>query len=368
MGAMMPNSQKQLYFGRIEFLRAKLRKQRLGDMLISGASDIRYLCGFNGSNALLLIQPRSVHLFTDVRYAEQAPRETHSCRIHIVRGGSLTDYVCRSGLLRRASALGFQPDEMSHTQFKNLRGLLKKKSLVPLNGILNIIRAIKTEDELKCLRKAARISSQVFESLLSEIKTGWSEVEIAAEISYRHRYFGADGDAFEPIVTSGKNTSLIHGRPTRKTLKKNEWLLMDFGCRYNGYCSDMTRMMYFGNPGKKNREVYLALLDAQSVAIDCLKAGVPIATVDQSAREVLKRFGLNDNFTHSIGHGIGLDVHEHPRISTQSPHDAEVGNVITIEPGVYFPGQYGLRIEDMVSINTRGCSLLTTAQRELIAL
>lgn len=368
MGAMMANSQKQLHFGRIKTLRAKLRKQRLEDVLISGAPDIRYLCGFSGSNALLLIQPRSVHLFTDIRYAEQAPRETHGCRIHIVREGSLTDYVCRSGLLRRAAALGFQPDEMSHAQYRNLRGLLKQKSLVPLIGILKLIRAIKTEDELRCLRKAAQISSQVFESLLSEIKPGWCDVEIAAEISYRHRTHGADGDAFEPIVTSGKNTSLIHGRPTRKTLKKNEWLLMDFGCRYNGYCSDITRMVYFGTPGKRNREVYLALFDAQSVAIDCLKAGVPFASVDQSAREILTRFGLNDYFTHSLGHGIGLDVHEHPRISTQSPHDAEVGNVITIEPGVYFPGQYGLRIEDMVSINARGCSLLTTAPRELIAL
>ncbi len=212
------------------------------------------------------------------------------------------------------------------------------------------------------------LSEKVFRRILRFVRAGLKEAEVAAEITYWHRKYGADGDAFEPIVASGVRGALPHGRASEKKIKKGELVTLDFGCRLDGYCSDVTRTVAVGQPGDRARRIYRVVLDAQCRAIDAARAGIKARKLDQIARDHIKRRGFGKYFSHSLGHGVGIEIHEQLRLSDRSNDTLMAGNVVTVEPGIYIPGFGGVRIEDDIVIRQEGCEVLNVAEKELIIL
>jgi Xaa-Pro aminopeptidase len=239
---------------------------------------------------------------------------------------------------------------------------------VAADNLVERLRAVKDADELSRVRAAAELISDVFDSILRLIRPGLREIDVAAEIEHRMKRRGAAGPSFETIVASGPRSAWAHARPTSKPLRKNELVVLDQGAILRGYCSDMTRTVFLGRPSKKVREMYRAVLEAQEAAKNAIRPGVEAEEVDLAARRVLRRYGLARHFTHSTGHGLGLEVHEMPRLGRGERTLLEQGMVVTVEPGVYLDGLGGIRIEDDVVVTSHGAQSLTTARRELLEL
>jgi len=235
-------------------------------------------------------------------------------------------------------------------------------------GIVEALRMKKDAQELATMRKAAHLAGEVFESVLKMVRPGVRETEIGAEIEYQMRKRGASGASFESIVASGKRGALPHARPTAKRLRKNELVVLDLGAILAHYCSDMTRTVYLGKASSRVRQWYAAVQEAQAAGVNAVKAGVTCGEVDAAARDVLKKAGLEEKFVHSTGHGLGLQVHEEPRIARGQQVRLEAGNVVTIEPGVYFEDAGGIRIEDEVAVHADKGEMLTRVKRDLIEL
>jgi Xaa-Pro aminopeptidase len=246
---------------------------------------------------------------------------------------------------------------------------LRRTFLSPLpNPLVEPLRLVKDEAELEILREAALIGSRLFDYILGILRPGLREVEVAAELEHAARIAGAEGMSFETIVASGARSALPHGRATEARLPRRGFLTLDFGIIHKGYCSDMTRTVHFGTPRANERAAYEAVLEAQQAAIEAVAAGVRCGDVDEAARSVLRRAGLAEAFSHSTGHGVGIEIHEPPRIASGQTTRLEAGMVVTIEPGVYLPGQFGIRIEDMVAATRTGGEILTPAPKALIEL
>jgi Xaa-Pro aminopeptidase len=238
--------------------------------------------------------------------------------------------------------------------------------LVRIAGLIESLVSRKEPGEIKSIRKAAGISDAVFKLIVRKIRPGVRERELAAEISFLQKKFGADGDAFEPIVASGKRSALPHARPTSRAIRKGDLVLLDFGCTVDGYCSDMTRTISVGPASTRTRSLYASVLEARNLAVSLVCPGVAVRELDSRVRQHFRKAGLSRFFTHSLGHGIGLQVHERPRVSSMSNEVLAPGNVITIEPGIYIPSIGGIRIEDDVLVTTGGCQVLNNATRELL--
>ena len=249
---------------------------------------------------------------------------------------------------------------------KNLKKLLPLRHFIPATSILENITAVKDEKEIELIRSAAAISDKVFKKLLRLVRPGVRECDIAAEISYWHRKYGAECDAFDPIVASGERGALPHARASEKIIRRGELLVLDFGCCYRGYNSDITRTLAVGNPSGEMKKVYQIVLDAQMKAIDAVHSGVTARSIDAVARKHISRKGYGRYFIHSLGHGLGIHVHDPLRLSRLSNAVLTPGNVVTIEPGIYLPGRGGIRIEDDIVVRTNGCEILTTSSKELI--
>jgi Xaa-Pro aminopeptidase len=265
--------------------------------------------------------------------------------------------------------VGFAPDQISVARFHQVEGAAGgKKRWVPVPILVPALRAVKDEAELATMREAAVLSSRVFEGVLGEIRPGVKELDLAAEIDYQMRRAGASGPSFETIVASGFRAALPHARPTAKRIGKNELVVIDQGAILRGYCSDITRTVFVGKASPRVRRWYGAVLEAQEAAIASLKDGVLAGEVDAAARGRLKRQGLAGTFTHSTGHGLGIEVHENPRIGRGEKSRLSQGNVVTIEPGIYIQGVGGLRIEDDVFIGEQGPEVLSTAPKQFLEL
>jgi len=246
---------------------------------------------------------------------------------------------------------------------------LRRSFLVPVAApLVEALRLVKDEDELRIMGEAALTGCRLFEHMLGFLKPGLMEIEVAAELEYQARLLGAEGMSFETIVASGPRSALPHGRATTARLPRRGFLTLDFGIIHDGYCSDMTRTVYFGTPRPKERNAYHAVLEAQESAVAAVGAGVSCGDVDEAARSVLRKAGLADAFTHSTGHGVGLEIHEAPRLGAGQTMRLQAGMVVTIEPGVYLPGEFGIRIEDMVAVTRDGGQVLTPAPKALIEL
>jgi Xaa-Pro aminopeptidase len=352
----------------IHALQAYLREGGIDAFLVTHLPHIRYLSGFTGSNAWLLVRKRSSILLTDPRYREQVQSEVLDLRTIIVAGKSLTEALVDEGLLRNAGVLGFETAHLPHATVANLKKVLRPLRLLPMYDAIEQLRENKYPDEVSAIQKAIRISETVWSEVLPLLRPGVTEIQIAAEITYRQRLLGADGDSFEPIVLFGKRSSLVHGQPSAAKLRAGQAILMDFGCRVKGYASDLTRTVFLGNASPRMRHIYLTVQNAQDIGRTSACAGMLASDLDGLVRGHIADEGYGSYFEHGLGHGLGLEVHERPLMSWRNKAALEHGMVVTIEPGIYIPGVGGVRIEDDILITENGAQTLSTLTRDLLEL
>ncbi|MGA7860031.1 MAG: Xaa-Pro peptidase family protein [Terracidiphilus sp.] len=358
---------------RIGQLRRKMTRAGLPGLLVTHLPDLRYLSGFTGSSAALAVTRRAACLFTDGRYTAQAAEEVKGARIQIVSSSPAVNAVQWLAAQPGVDCAGFDPAWTTVADLTRLRAALpshlRRAFLSALAApLVEPLRMVKDEDELVIMIEAAFLGCRLFEHILGFIRPGLAEFEVAAELEHQARLLGAEGMSFETIVASGIRSALPHGRATRAPLPRRGFLTLDFGIIREGYCSDMTRTVHLGKPSAKERDTYESVLQAQESAVAAVTAGASCAEVDEAARSVLRKAGLAEAFSHSTGHGVGLEIHEPPRIGAGQATRLLPGMVITIEPGAYLPGQFGIRIEDMVAVTRTGGQVLTPAPKALIEL
>jgi len=332
--------------------------------VVTGPASVRYLTGFTGSNGAVLITPLDSIFFTDPRYAIQS-RDEISCKVQVCTVPLLTALsgAVAAGRLRR---VGFERAHLSYEGFDVLRGKLPvNAALEPVSGWLEAVRLVKSAEEIELIRRSVETNSKAFELAVRRVKEGVSELDVAAEIDYRMRRGGAEKPSFETIVAFGERSALPHAHPTGAKLRNGQLVLIDMGAFQDGYASDMTRVLFFGQPGARVKRMHRAVLEAQLAAIDAVRPGAATAQVDGAARKVLKAYGLDRTFVHSTGHGLGLEIHELPRIGRKDKTRLAEGMAITIEPGAYVEGFGGIRIEDTVVVTGSGCEVLTGTGKEL---
>jgi len=336
--------------------------------VVSHPVNLYYLCGFSGSSGALVVRGDSCELLTDGRYTVQAREEVTAARVRIGKQGLLAS-VADALRSRRRARIGFEASHLTVSQRLQLGRLCGPGvGLRPMNGSIEQLRAVKDPGEVEAMRAAAGLGSRVFERVLPVIRPGIRESELAAEIEYQMRKLGAAGPSFETIVAFGERSAMPHARPTDKQLRKNELVVLDLGAILRHYCCDLTRTVYVGRAPARVKRWYFAVLEAQRAAIGAVAAGATGESVDRAARQVLTRLGLGSRFAHSTGHGLGLEVHEQPRLARGSKDKLAAGNVVTVEPGVYIEGSGGIRIEDDVLVGRNGNEVLTTANREFLQL
>jgi Xaa-Pro aminopeptidase len=352
---------------RLAFIRQRLVEHGAEAVLLGAAPDVRWAVGFTGSNALLAVTAEAAHFVTDGRYAGQARQEVSGAEVH-VPGYDLHGHVAEAGLLGPARRVALPAEQVTLADMERLRDLYPGVEWVPVPGFLAEGRGSKEEWEIEAIRRAQALTEEVFDGLLSRIAPGVSERDLAAEIAYQHLRRGADRLAFDPIVASGRRSALPHGRASAKTIRPREFVVIDMGCMLDGYASDMTRTVAVGEPEVGMRRAYEAVLAAQEAGIAAVRAGAAGRDVDRAAREVLVEAGLGEYFSHGLGHGVGLEVHEFPRVSYHADHVLPENTVVTIEPGVYLPERFGVRIEDLVVARRDGPENLTRTPKVLLVL
>ncbi len=350
-------------------LRVSFSALRADAHLVSHLPNIQYLCGFTGSAAILLIEPHRSTLFTDSRYTFQAKEEVADAGVQIAKKGLVRAVGLALRRRRGRTRVVYAPGQVSVAQKEALvRQAGRKVRWIDGGSMVEKLRAVKDSQELATMREAAQLISAVFQALTPRIKVGASELELAAEIDYAIKLKGAAGPSFETIVASGERSAWAHARPSPKLLGKNELVVLDQGAILRGYCSDMTRTVFLGRAPENVRKMYQGVLEAQAAAKAAIRPGVTAGAVDRAARRVLRGYSLDRQFTHSTGHGLGLEVHEMPRLGQREKTVLEEGMVLTVEPGVYVEGVGGIRIEDDVFVTASGVEDLTTAPRELLEL
>jgi Xaa-Pro aminopeptidase len=356
------------YTRRLARLQARLGKQQLDSLLVTSPFDWYYLTGFTGEAGVLLVESHGCTLVTDGRFTVQAKDEAPGLKVELQREGLYR--TCGELLKRRKRrGVGFDAGQLTVAQLASLkRATGGAVRLLDAGGMVRSLRTVKEPAELAAMRKAAALADQVVQAAVDLLKPGVRELEIAAEIEHHMRRGGASGPAFESIVAFGDRAALPHARPTAKRLKKGQLVVLDLGAILNRYCSDITRTVFVGKAPAKVRRWYHAVLEAQAAAIDAAAVGRTCGDVDAAARGVLAQHRLDQYFVHSTGHGIGLEVHEDPRVAKGQKTLLASGNVVTIEPGVYVPGVGGIRIEDDVVVHRSGNEVLSRASREFIEL
>lgn len=345
-----------------------LRESRIDSLLVTHPANWLYLSGFTGESGALIVSEKGTTLITDGRFVVQAKTETTG--VHVLeQKGTVFESAAQALTDKKARRVGYDAVHMTVAQLQNTRKVSKGRlEWVPVPGIVETLRARKDAGELAQMRKAAILAGEIVELAIGLLKPGVSEREVGAEIEYQMRRRGASGPAFETIVAFGSRAALPHARPTGKRLRKNELVVLDLGVILGHYCSDITRTVFVGRAPKRIQTWYKAVLEAQGAAISTVREGVGCGEVDAAARRVLEGYGLGGFFLHSTGHGLGLEVHEDPRVAKGQARLLEPGNVITIEPGVYAEGIGGIRIEDDVAVHAGRTEVLTRAPRHLIEL
>lgn len=352
---------------RIEAVRQQARGHKADAVLLTALTDIRWAAGFSGSNGLLVVRPDDAHFVSDGRYTTQAREEVRGAEVH-TPGYKLYDYIKEKGLFAEDERVVCQADNLSVAQYEKLEETFPKVNWQPVGDLLKQNRAVKAAEEIETMQRAQAITDRVFEEILSLIRPGVTEREIAAEIIYRHMRGGADRMSFDPIVASGSNGAKPHARPSDKVVQHGELLVIDMGCFVDGYASDMTRTVAVGEPNPQAREVYEVVLEAQQAAVAAAKAGMSSKALDKVARDIIEKGGYGEQFSHGLGHGVGLQVHEWPRVSYHTDDALPENAVVTIEPGVYIEGAVGVRIEDMIVLQEEGNKVLTGSPKELVVL
>jgi Xaa-Pro aminopeptidase len=351
---------------RIEKLRERFAGAGVEALYITNPENRFYLSGFTGTAGSLLLGLNNSYLFTDFRYTGQAARECPDYQVIETSGESsevLREYLTGEGI----SLLGLEGDYLTYNQFQTLKEKLGGVELKTVDGLVEELRARKDKDETAFIEEAVRLADEAFKEVLPLIRPGVPEREVALQLEYFMRRLGAEGAAFKTIVASGYRSALPHGVASSRIMAPGDFVTLDFGAVYNGYHSDITRTVVLGRPEKKQEEIYQLVLEAQMSAIESLRAGIKASDVDGAARRIIEQAGYGKQFGHGTGHGVGLSIHEKPRLSAKDQSLLEEGMVVTIEPGIYLPGWGGVRIEDTVLVLNGGCRVLTRTSKLLFA-
>ncbi len=351
-----------MYKERIKKLRNLLKRDDFFPYLVKNLPDIKYLVGFTGSNGLLLVDKRKVVFFTDFRYKTQSEKQVKEAEVVIVEGNiysQLFSYI-------KGETVYINEMDISWGESYILKKALKGVKVKRTRDIVAQLRVVKDKQELFNIKRAISITEKVFKEILNIIKPGITEKEIALEIEFRLKKYGDMEVAFPPIVASGPNSALPHAKPGNRKIKKGDLVILDFGAKYNGYCADMTRTVAIGKTSDKQKKIYSIVLHAQKRAIEEVKPDMRAIELDSVARDIIKNEGYGDKFGHSLGHGVGIEVHESPVVSPRSQWMLREGFVFTVEPGIYLPGWGGVRIEDIVYIDKKGGMDLNKAEKEVL--
>lgn len=349
---------------RIDRLRTRLEECGCDAFFSLAAPVNQYLAGFRGSTSAFILTPSDAFFLCDFRYVEQARAEVRTAQVEQITG----DLCVRVG--ERLAALGvktaaFEPDYLTVAQLETIKTAYPGEPRAA-HDLVSALRRLKTEDEIRTIEEALRLSESVLADILPSLKPGVSERETAARIEYEMKMRGAEAEAFDTIVLFGARSSLPHGRPDESRLAQGDIVLLDFGCRKSGYCSDLTRTQVFGSmPDAWFEEVYELVLTAQRIAIEAARPGMTCRELDGVARNLIAEAGYGEYFGHGLGHGLGIEIHETPRVNPQSEIVLEPGMVMTIEPGVYVPERGGVRIEDVIAVTSAGCTVLSRAPKEM---
>ncbi len=348
---------------RIQKLQSVLRQKHLQALLVSEPHNVRYLCGYIGTNGRLLVTKAKATLITDFRYLRSARKQ-------IPRQVAIFDQ--KNGLkklLGKFKVLGVEDQHITQAQFGALRKALPGAKLKSSSGLVESLRMIKEPDEIKIMRKACAIADECLRRLVKTIRVGVSEDELDWNLLRFARELGAEGFSFPPIICFGKNTADVHHIKESNRLKKGQAVLIDMGIEYKSYMTDMTRTFYTRKPSKVEQKIYTTVLEANQAAIAAIKVGKKLGDIDKVARDYIRKAGYAKHFGHSTGHGVGLQVHEAPSVSEKSDDAVRPGMVFTIEPGIYFNHLGGVRIEDMVYVTPKGTvEMLTRFPKELLVL
>lgn len=351
---------------KLKKLRQALQQADLPALLVTSAHSRRYLTGFTGTAGVAVITANEAFFITDFRYTEQANDQIEGYEI-IEQKTTLIEAVAQLVEDKQLTKLGFEQDAMTYAEYDRYANALKAE-LVPTSGLVEKIRLIKTEDELTIIKQACKIADDAYEHILTFIKPGMTELEVSNELEFFMRKQGATSSSFDIIVASGTRSALPHGVATDKVIESGDFVTLDFGAYYNGYVSDVTRTLAVGEPSDKLKEIYQVVLDSQLLTLEKIKPGMTGKEADAISRDYIASKGYGEAFGHSLGHGIGLEVHEGPGLSSRSDVVLEPGMVITIEPGIYLPGIGGVRIEDDALVTETGVEKLTHTSKELVIL
>ena len=354
---------------RLQRTQAAMERRRLDALLVSYLPNIRYLCGFTGSAGAMLITSREKVLLTDGRYTEQAKREVKDAKVKIVKKAALIAAAEWLEKHPRLTRIGIEAAHMTVADRASLGKILgKRASLMAAPPIVEPLRMIKDAEEVDAIRKACELGVELFRTVTSRLRPKVTESEVAGELEFAARRSGAEQMAFSTIIAAGERSALPHGRASSAFIPAQGFVVCDFGVILAGYCSDMTRTVHVGRPQNEASSAYEAVKEAQQAALDAVKPGATVGEVDHAARKLLYNHGLGKFFTHSTGHGLGLEIHEAPKIAAAQKEVLRPGMVITIEPGVYLPGKWGIRIEDTVVVTETGCEILTPCPKDLLTL
>lgn len=351
---------------RLDKLRTEMIDKGLDALLVTSPYNLRYVSNFTGTTGLAVITLKKAYFVTDFRYTQQAAKQAQGFEV-VQNFGSIYDEVSRIVTKDNLNTLGFEENFITFRIYDLLKEMIPCE-LVPVAGLIEELREVKDENEIATIRKACEIADSAFKFILGEIKTGMTEIEVANKLDFHMRSLGATGVSFDTIVASGVRSAMPHGVASEKRIEMGDMITLDFGCYYQGYVSDMTRTFAIGDPGQKLKDIHQLVLDAQLMVNEAAKPGITGVELDAVARNYFAKYGYADAFGHSTGHGIGLEVHEGPNVSRLAEKAFVPGNVITNEPGLYFPDLGGVRIEDDLVITETGNKVLVHSPKELIIL
>lgn len=348
---------------RLERLRQQILKEGIDAYVVTRPENGRYMSGFTGGEATLYITLERACLLTDFRYIEQAKAQAPD--FEIIKTG-LDHFATLAEIGQQARRVGFEGDFVTFQGYGKLKEAFLQAELLSLPELISHLRSVKDRTEIELIRKAVKIADDAFANVLKTIDIGQTEEEIGLNLEYSMRRAGASGGSFDFIIASGVRSALPHGTASSKKIQPGEFLTMDFGAIYHGYCSDITRTVFLGEPEERHREVYELVLAAQLAGIKEVAPGRKGKEVDAAARKIIAEAGYGDYFGHGLGHSVGLAIHEGPNFNMREERLLEPGMVITVEPGIYIPNWGGVRIEDIVLVTETGCEVLTQAPKEFI--
>lgn len=353
----------------IDKLKQSVKSSGYDAALIVSPENRFYFTGFESSDGYLIASENEAVFITDGRYIEAAQKKTKGCKVVLQekKASQIRDILLSLG----AKSVAVEADRMTLSEFTLFASVLEGIEMIAdgsLDAEINDIRSLKTSAEVEKIKTAQKIAEEALEHIIGFIKPGKTEKEVALELDYYMLSHGAHGISFETIAVSGAKSSMPHGVPDEKVIENGDFVTMDFGAVFEGYHSDMTRTVAVGSASEEMKEVYYTVLKAQENAVSAIQAGLSCKAADQAARDVIEKAGYGKYFTHSTGHGVGVEIHEFPSLSSACDKMLKTGNIVTVEPGIYIPGKFGVRIEDMVLVTENGCENLTKAPKELIIL